>query len=302
MGNVTGGIRRDHPPPYPNPNPPPPLQYHHQYHQGYYPYHHHNHHQGVARVPQFPYVEHQEAVTIKNDVNLNKDTLRFEPDESNPGKFLLSFTFDANVPGSITVMFFAKEDRDCNLIPTKEADLFPSTTVSFLKGLGQKFKQPCGTGIDFSALSEAELVEANDSDVYHVAVKAEAEGDLESSRTPNRQITHAILEKDKGELYKAKVVKQILWVNGSKYVLQEIYGIGNTAADGDGDDETESGKECVICLTEPRDTTVLPCRHMCMCSGCAKLLRFQTNLCPICRQPVDKLLEITVNNTNVSNH
>lgn len=155
-------------------------------------------------------------------------------------------------------MFFAKEDKDCNLIATKP-DLFASTTVSFPKGLGQKFKQPSGTGIDFSALSEAELVEANESDVYHVAVKAEASSS--ESRTPNRQITHAVLEKDKGE-YKAKVVKQILWVNESKYVLQEIYGIGNTANSGGGEDETECGKECVICLTEPRDTTVLPCRHM----------------------------------------
>lgn len=96
MGNVTGGNRRD-PPPYTNPNHPPPLQYN-QYYQGYYPYHNP---QGATRAPypQVAYVEHQEAVTIKNDVNLNKDTLRFEPDESNPGKFLLSFTFDANVPG-----------------------------------------------------------------------------------------------------------------------------------------------------------------------------------------------------------
>lgn len=150
-------------------------------------------------------------------------------------------------------MFFAKEGKDCDLIATK-ADLFPSTTVSFPKGLGQKFKQPCGTGIELSALSEDELVEANESDVYHVAVKAEG-------KTPNRQITHAVLEKEKGE-YKAKVVKQVLWVNGSKYVLKEIYGIGNTADGSGGEDETESGKECVICLTEPRDTTVLPCRHM----------------------------------------
>lgn len=160
-------------------------------------------------------------------------------------------------------MLFAKEGKDCDLIATK-ADLFPSTTVSFPKGLGQKFKQPCGTGIELSALSEAELVEANESDVYHVAVKAEAssassEDDTEA-KMPNRQITHAVLDKDKGE-YKAKVVKQVLWVNGSRYVLQEIYGIGNTV-DGSGEDETESGKECVICLTEPRDTTVLPCRHM----------------------------------------
>lgn len=49
-----------------------------------------------------------------------------------------------------------------------------------------------------------------------------------------------------------------------------------------------------MCLSEPRDTTVLPCRHLCMCSGCARLLRGQTNRCPICRTPVEKLLEIKV--------
>lgn len=163
---------------------------------------------------------------------------------------------------SITVMFFAKEGKECNLIATKE-DLFPSTTVSFSKGSGQRFKQPCGKGIGLSALSETELVEASEGDVYHVAVTAEAsssssEDNKPESKSPNRRITHAVLEKDKGE-YKARVVKQILWVNGNKYVLQEIYGIG---CDNTGEDGSESGKECVICLTEPRDTTVLPCRHM----------------------------------------
>lgn len=34
----------------------------------------------------------------------------------------------------------------------------------------------------------------------------------------------------------------------------------------------------------------------CMCSGCAKVLRFQTNRCPICRQSVERLLEIKVSN------
>ncbi|KAI3719483.1 hypothetical protein L6452_20383 [Arctium lappa] len=33
-----------------------------------------------------------------------------------------------------------------------------------------------------------------------------------------------------------------------------------------------------------------------VCSGCAKVLRFQTNRCPICRQLVGRLLEIKVNN------
>ena len=46
-----------------------------------------------------PYVEHQKAVTIRNDVNLKKETLRIEPDEECPGRFLVSFTFDATVAG-----------------------------------------------------------------------------------------------------------------------------------------------------------------------------------------------------------
>ena len=35
---------------------------------------------------------------------------------------------------------------------------------------------------------------------------------------------------------------------------------------------TEEAEErlCVICLVNDRDTTVLPCRHMCMCHECAQ--------------------------------
>ena len=112
---------------YPNPNtnhPPHPLPYYHQY-PGYYPpppvplpapydHHHrlpphmdpgHGNYMG-ARYPcgpvmhqPAPYVEHQKAVTIRNDVNLKKETLKIEPDEENPGKYLVCFTFDATVAG-----------------------------------------------------------------------------------------------------------------------------------------------------------------------------------------------------------
>nr|AFK42505.1 unknown [Medicago truncatula] len=145
---------------------------------------------------------------------------------------------------------------------------------------------------------ESDLVKVGDVDVYPLAVKADASSDnhdgsneTETSSKPNSQITQAVFEKEKGE-FRVKVVKQILSVNGMRYELQEIYGIGNSV-ESDVDDN-EQGKECVICLSEPRDTIVHPCRHMCMCSGCAKVLRFQTNRCPICRQPVERLLEIKV--------
>ncbi|KAI5325413.1 hypothetical protein L3X38_034487 [Prunus dulcis] len=308
--------------PNPNPNANPP-----QYYPGYYPpppmpmplpapYDHHHrvphphmdpahpnwaggrYRCGPVMQAPTPYVEHQKAVTIRNDVNLKKESLKVEPDEENPGSFLVSFTFDATVAGSITIIFFAKESEDCNLTPTKSN--LPPVTVHFQQGLGQKFRQPSGTGINFSMFEETELLKVTDLDIYPIAVKAEASPPNQDgsegnpvSVTTNSQITQAIFEREKGE-FQVRVVKQILWVNGMRYELQEIYGIGNSV---EGDlDGNDPGKECVICLSEPRDTTVLPCRHMCMCSGCAKVLRFQTNRCPICRQPVERLLEIKVNN------
>ncbi|CAL0316965.1 unnamed protein product [Lupinus luteus] len=289
-----------YPPPPPTMPMPLPAPYDHHHHRpvmdpmwGRYP----QPQLQVPPQPPLPYVEHQKAVTIRNAVNIKKETLRIEPDEENPGRFVVSFMFDATIDGSITVIFFAKEGEGCILTPMKE-DSLPPVTANFQQGLGQKFKQPAGTGIDFSIFEESELLKVTDMDVYPLAVKADAsshDGDG-SNETPtsgstNLQITQAVFEKEKGE-FLVKVVKQILWVNGMRYELQEIYGIGSSVeSDLDGNDP---GKECVICLSEPRDTTVLPCRHMCMCSGCAKVLRFQTNRCPICRQPVERLLEIKV--------
>ncbi|MCE0481676.1 hypothetical protein HAX54_039606 [Datura stramonium] len=64
------------------------------------------------------------------EINAN----RIEPDEANPGKYLVAFTFDATVPGSMTVILFAKEGEDCCLTPTKES-LLPPVTFEFQKGL-----------------------------------------------------------------------------------------------------------------------------------------------------------------------
>lgn len=46
-----------------------------------------------------PYVDHQSAKKIKNDVNVHKDTIRLEVDEANRDCHLVSFTFDALVDG-----------------------------------------------------------------------------------------------------------------------------------------------------------------------------------------------------------
>lgn len=58
------------------------------------------------------------------------------------------------------------------------------------------------------------------------------------------------------------------------------------------EDDEEGGGECVICMSEPRDTLILPCRHLCLCQLCADSLRYQANNCPICRSPFRALLQI----------
>jgi hypothetical protein len=83
-----------------------------------------------------------------------------------------------------------------------------------------------------------------------------------------------------------KLLMQKLTVPGRTYELFELFGSDN------------DGNECVVCMTEAKDTSVLPCRHLCLCRECANVLRVQHNSrCPICRvrkayTAVDGLLEL----------
>uniref|UniRef100_A0A8C9GPB4 E3 ubiquitin-protein ligase n=1 Tax=Piliocolobus tephrosceles TaxID=591936 RepID=A0A8C9GPB4_9PRIM len=58
------------------------------------------------------------------------------------------------------------------------------------------------------------------------------------------------------------------------------------------DENSDNSNECVVCLSDLRDTLILPCRHLCLCTSCADTLRYQANNCPICRLPFRALLQI----------
>lgn len=48
----------------------------------------------------------------------------------------------------------------------------------------------------------------------------------------------------------------------------------------DGDDD------CVVCLSERKSVILMPCLHMCICSGCNR----QIDRCPVCRSPIERFL------------
>ncbi|PIN00230.1 putative E3 ubiquitin ligase [Handroanthus impetiginosus] len=258
--------------------------------------------QPQPRVVAPPCGEQKPAKVVNSDVNVHKDSLRLETDEMNPDHYLVSFVFDALVDGSITIYYFAKEEANCRVAP-----LFPETyvpiKVPFRKGLHQEFRQPLGTGIDlrYFALESLSSPLSRD-DVFPIVISADTcstpyiiddRSYLLAHPLPQMQITQVAVTKDNEGEYNAKVIRQLLFTDNICYELREIYGLGKSSP---GFSDNGSGKECVICMTEPKDVAVLPCRHMCMCSNCAKALRLQSNKCPICREIIESLLEIKIDN------
>ncbi|KAL2922041.1 putative E3 ubiquitin-protein ligase LUL3 [Bienertia sinuspersici] len=88
---------------YPNPNP--------MMGRPNFPYYPTNYgdgwHQMRPPLPQSqippPYVEHQSAKVVKNDVNVHKDTIKLQVDEDYPDQFLVSFVFDAHYDGRLVL-------------------------------------------------------------------------------------------------------------------------------------------------------------------------------------------------------
>jgi len=77
-------------------------------------------------------------------------------------------------------------------------------------------------------------------------------------------------------------------IDGKAVDLEEVYGISGS-------------KECVICITEPPNTTLLPCRHMCVCDECAGFLMGQApaeRKCPVCRSLINSTVKVNIAGQN----
>jgi hypothetical protein len=93
----------------------------------------------------------------------------------------------------------------------------------------------------------------------------------------------------------AKCQKQVVLINGLPFEIKSIYGM---AEDHDAVEaethidvkEEDEDKECTICLTENKDTLIMPCGHFCICSECGKSLIKAKQTCPVCRGNIGSLI------------
>ncbi|XP_033231298.1 E3 ubiquitin ligase Rnf157 [Belonocnema kinseyi] len=214
--------------------------------------------------------------------------------DKKPMRFNIEFTFDCDVRCAITVYYFCTEEvTSKGVIYVSRDPSLNSDTYHYKKGANQQFCQTSHV-FDPTLYTDEEMLYNTDREIIPIAIHCVAE---EGSDDPKQShTTIAVVEKHSDGSYVLKALKQKLFVDGLCYLLQEIYGIENKntedAKQGSDEDTEDNGSECVICMCDVRDTLILPCRHLCLCNGCADSLRYQANNCPICRAPFRALLQI----------
>nr|XP_010595238.2 E3 ubiquitin ligase RNF157 [Loxodonta africana] len=256
----------------------------------------------------FPYAAPppQEPVkTLRSLINIRKDTLRLvkcTEEVKSPGEeagkskahYNVEFTFDTDARVAITIYYQATEEFQngiASYIPKDNS--LQSETVHYKRGVCQQFCLPSHT-VDPSEWAEEELGFDLDREVYPLVVHAVVdEGDEYFGHC---HVLLGTFEKHPDGTFCVKPLKQKQVVDGVSYLLQEIYGIENKYNTQDSkvaeDEVSDNSAECVVCLSDVRDTLILPCRHLCLCNTCADTLRYQANNCPICRLPFRALLQI----------
>ncbi|XP_008435208.1 RING finger protein 157 isoform X3 [Poecilia reticulata] len=262
-----------------------------------------------SRPVAFPYAAPppQEPVkTLRSLINIRKDTLRLVrcsedlklPGDEAAGKnracYNVEFTFDADTQVAITIYYQAIEEFH-NGVPVylPQDSSLQSETVHFKRGVCQQFCLPSHT-VNLSEWADEELLFDMDKEIFPMVVQAVV--DEGEDHLGHSHILLATFEKHMDGSYCVKPLKQKQVVDGVSYLLQEIYGIENKYNSQESkvaDDEiSDNSAECVVCLSDVRDTLILPCRHLCLCNACADTLRYQANCCPICRLPFRALLQI----------
>uniref|UniRef100_A0A1L8DSQ0 RING-type E3 ubiquitin transferase n=1 Tax=Nyssomyia neivai TaxID=330878 RepID=A0A1L8DSQ0_9DIPT len=267
------------------------------------------------RPTPFPYPPPQAnepTKTLKCLVNIRKESIRFVKADPSSTKitdeaakagnaFNVEFTFDSDAKCAITIYYFCSEEVSAGAVSFQSRDsALTSETYHFKRGVNQLFSQSTHVFTP-SMFSDEDLTYNSERDVIPIAIHCVVEEGLEESRQSHTTV--CVVDHHTDGTYVLRALKQKIFVDGLSYLLQEIYGIENKNINKSAsDDENEGNSECVICMSDGRDTLILPCRHLCLCNSCADSLRYQANNCPICRAPFKALLQIRAVQKNSTAH
>ncbi|CCI49229.1 unnamed protein product [Albugo candida] len=230
-------------------------------------------------LPQNNTFQTQRMIPSQSFYFLQKDTLKC----SGNNRFDVTFTFDALKPG-ILRLFISESDSESD-----RKLLFESV---FKKGRNQSF--------DYRKVVRDDTFADQILRFRTCSLLIQ----MQSSEPDTQQTysNYAVFGSMDRTICTLLSVRQTIEIDGSVLELREIFGIEETiVSDHNKSDIQETlmesvtqSRECVICLTDARDTTLLPCHHMCLCNECAHQIQSKSNTCPICRSFVQSFVKMSV--------
>jgi len=241
-----------------------------------------------------PRLDVQPTTVVKNPVYLRKESLRLRQNASNPKKWNIEFLFDATTRVKIIVYVMATESSDpLTSLPSFESDV--SFSQDFPAGLNQSYKSLDDEAFDLGQYSVDSLkynysLSPNKFPLI-IHLVAMGDGSSEVVQSQYSYLTFKEIINQDPLRWDVSVIYQKVQYGQKVWEVKEMFGIDRAAA-GDSSADITAGRECVVCLSEERDTAVLPCRHMCLCAACAVIMRIHSNTCPVCRQPAESLLQL----------
>ena len=100
-------------------------------------------------------------------------------------------------------------------------------------------------------------------------------GPLFSFRTVSSAPSSPVASFDDHLRHIAMCRQLIIPPSNAVYCLEELFGV-----------DASSSSDCLVCLTEPKDVLLLPCRHVSICHTCHK----SVTRCPVCRSSIQNYM------------
>ncbi|EGG23820.1 hypothetical protein DFA_05956 [Cavenderia fasciculata] len=222
-----------------------------------------------------------------------------EPIVITEGIYNIKFKFDSEEPCVIDIYLLAHEADESDTINECNTHLGP---FHFSRGLDQSFSLSNSEYIDVSKFSTKDLTTfAIEKVQYPLIITLKTVSYLEdpssSSSSTSTTSTQKIIRCQYSYLtllacddytYDVKALKQKNFIDSkTSYITHDIYGYHSNSNETPGNDDD---KLCLTCMSEERDTLLIPCRHFYLCANCAREIKGR---CPLCRSIVGSILKVS---------
>jgi len=183
---------------------------------------------------------------------------------------------------------------DESSISAHEGLKFPVSTSANAKafelipGFKHPFLTPATEPLHLAQYRKKMLEACPEENYYPLVFKLETPVSLKDDPVVSAQYVYCdfVPSPDNESIFEIRHLFTRIQYKGKLYTMEDIYGCELPI------DEDEIGHECVICICDPPNTLVLPCRHLCLCEDCANNFRGQSDRCPICRTQILSMILI----------